>query len=400
MRAVTWSLPAAFQGSRYTVAVFVGLLIFSSVLYSYSQRQTSGFIYWFDDWVFYADSSGSYSHMKEISFEGNMWRHPLYPIIVHPLLSAAKALLGLGTRQAARVVIALLAALNVSLSFLLFQSCLTEKGTAILLTVIYAFMFSNLVFFSVPETYSLSNIGILVFLLLISRCSGPPSNRHVLLLGLVCGTGALLNPPLGLLLVSVYALFVARFGIRPSVTPCLKATFAALLVYLGTNFMLFGFDFVEKSRKLASKWATFSNYLDPANWLNVGVSFFVYAVISPLQELERSIRLEDITGYFRSPLKILLFFAFAFYLGYAFVRLVRQQRDDLVIVAAAWLTAAFVFHVYFNPREALLYSCQVLVPFMLILGRAFEGIRWKWKVFPLGLFSIGLAIVNLRCLQA
>ena len=42
----------------------------------------------------------------------------------------------------------------------------------------------------------------------------------------------------------------------------------------------------ESAQELIDKWATIANFLDPSNWLNVGVSFFVYAVISPLNELE------------------------------------------------------------------------------------------------------------------
>lgn len=387
------------QRRWYPLTVFVAFFICFFVLYSHSQRQTSGFIYWFDDWVFYADSSGSYNHMKEISFDGNMWRHPLYPLIVSPLVSGIKAVFGLGNRQAAKEVIALLAALNVVLFFTLGHHCFKEKISVLVFTALYGVLFSNLVFFSIPETYSLANAGILVFFLLVVRFHADITEKRAIILGFASGVGALANPPLGLLLFSVYVLCLRRLSWRQSLQRCLWATLVALLVYLGANFLLFGLDYIENSQKLASKWATIGNFFEPANWLNVGVSFFVYAIISPLDELERSIGLKDFSGYFQSPLKILIFAVFIFYLGFAIIRLAQRGADRVVLTAAVWLGVLSIFHLYFNPREALLYSCQGLGPLMLILGRVFSDITWKWKTLALGVFSMGLGYVNFKCLM-
>ena len=385
------------QRHWYHLTVFVAFFICFFVLYSYTQRQTSWFIYWFDDWVFYADSSGSYDHMKDISFDGNMWRHPLYPLIVSPLVSGIKAIFGIGNRQAAKEVVALLAALNVALFFTLFQSCFKEKIAGLVFTILYGLLFSNLVFFSIPETYSLANLGILVFFILVIRFRFDITKKRAMILGVASGVGALTNPPLGLLLFSLYALCLRRLAWIQNLQRCLWATLMALLVYLGANFFLFGLDYIEKSQKLANKWANIANIFEPMNWLKVGVSFFVYAVISPLDELERSIGLKDFSGYFQSPARSLVFAIFILYLLFTVIQLARRGVDDLVITAAAWLGVLSVFHLYFNPREALLYSCQALGPFMLILGRVFADISWKWKGLVIGIFSIGLGYVNFKC---
>lgn len=385
------------QRHWYPLIVSTALFICFFVTYTYSQRQTSWFIYWFDDWVFYADSSGSYDHMKEISFDGNMWRHPLYPLVVSPLVSGIKAVFGFGNRQAAKVVIALLAALNVALFFILCHSYLKEKNTALVFTCLYGVLFSNLVFFSIPETYSFANLGILVFFLLIIRFRCNLTKKRAVILGVVAGAGALANPPLGLLLFSLYILCLRRLAGIQRLQRCLWATLTTLLVYLGANFLLFGLDYIEKSQKLANKWATIVNFFEPMNWLNVGVSFFVYAVISPLDELKRSIGLGDFSDYFQAPARSLVFAIFIGFLLYAVFRLIRRGVDDLVCTAATWLAALSIFHLYFNPREALLYSCQALGPFMLILGRVFADISWKWKALAAGIFTIGLGYVNFKC---
>jgi hypothetical protein len=337
--------------------------------------------------------------MKEISFDGNMWRHPIYPLIVSPLVSGIKAGLGFGNRQAAKLVVALFAALNVVLFFTMLSAYLKVRNTALVFSGLYGILFSNLVFFSIPETYSLANMGILIFFLLIIRFRAHLTKKRAIILGLTSGLGALANPPLGLLLFSIYALRIHRLGWRNRLQRCLWATGAALLVYLGANFLLFGLDYIEKSQKLANKWATVANFFDPMNWLNVGVSFFVYAVISPLDELERSIGLKDFGGYFQSPVRCLIFVIFILYLLLTTMQLIRRGVDEVVVMAATWLGALSIFHLYFNPREALLYSCQALGPFMLILGRVFTDISLKWKTIMLGIFSIGLGYVNFKCLM-
>ena len=396
-------LPGGDSGVRqhqwYRLTLFVALLFFFFGFYSYSQLKTSRWIYWFDDWVFYADSKASYSDMKEISFEGNMQKHPLYSVMVHPLFAVMKTVFGLGTRQAAKAVIALIGALNVSLIFLLFSFCIHEKTTALVFTGIYGVLFSNLVFFSIPETYSLTNLGIVVFFILAATFHKKISTHRAVVLGIAAGVGALLNPPLGLMLFSVYALCGRQNAFRRSLVLSLWATLATLFVYLGANFFLFGFDFIEHSRKLAGRWASFSNFLYPENWLNVGISFFAYSVISPLKELERSIGLGDMAGYFRSPVTAVAFLLFSFYLGYIALRMIRRLNDILIIAAAAWLAASYLFYVYFNPGEAFLYSCQALAPYLLILARVFQDISWKWKTAPLTLFFVGVTYVNFKCFQ-
>ena len=203
---------AFLQRHRYGLSASAVLFICFFVMYIYTQHQTSWFIYWFDDWVFYADSSGSYDHMKGISFDGNMWRHPIYPLVVVPIVSGIKAVFGFGNREAAKVAVALLAALNVALFFTLLRSCFKEKITALLFSCLYGVLFSNLVFFSIPETYSLANLGILVFLLFIIRFRNGITNKGAVILGLIAGVGALINPPLGLLLFSLYILCWRRLA--------------------------------------------------------------------------------------------------------------------------------------------------------------------------------------------
>jgi hypothetical protein len=316
---------------------------------------------------------------------------------MYPLWVTMKTAGGLNKRRSAHAVIALIAAVNVTLVYLLLGSYINDRFSVLLFTSLYGVSFSNLVFFSIPETYSLTNIGIIVFFLLAVKFHKNITPGRTVILGIVAGIGSLLNPPLGLLLFPVYVLCSAHDNMRRRMLLSFSATLATLFIFLGTNFMLFGWDYIEHSRKFSTRWASLSNYLDPSYWINVGVSFFIFSVLSPMEELERSIGFKDVMGYFRNPAKTILFLLFCVYLGYMGVIIKRQIKELLVVAPVVWLLALSLFYVYFNPGEALLYSCQALAPYMLIIARVFQRISFKWKDIPLVLFVIGATYVNLTC---
>ena len=366
--------------------------------YWYTSQKTSRWIYWFDDWVFYADSRSVYADMKKMSFEENMQRHPLYSLIIYPLWVTMKTVGGHNRRSSASAVIALIAAVNVTLVFLLLDSYITDRISVLLFTSLYGVSFSNLVFFSIPETYSLTNIGIILFFMLAVKFHKNLTTRRVVILGIAAGIGSLLNPPLGLLLFPVYVLCRLHANTRQWTWLTLWATLATLFIFLGTNFTLFGWEYIEHSRKFSTRWASLSNYLDASHWMNLSISFFVFSVISPLEELERSIGIKDVMGYFRDRLITALFLLFCIYLGYVVIVIRHQIKERLFMAAVAWLFALSLFYVYFNPGEALLYSCQALAPLILIMARVFQKISFKWKEIPFALFVLGTAYLNLACL--
>ncbi len=368
-------------------------------LYWYTCQKTSGWIYWFDDWIFYADSRSVYADMKQLSLEENMQRHPLYSVLVYPLWIAIKTIGGLDKRGSAHAVIALIAAANVTLFFLLLGSYINERIPVLLYTGLYGVLFSNMVFFSIPETYSLTNIGIILFFIFAVKFHKHLTSRRAVILGITSGIGSLLNPPLGLLLFPIYVLCSAHIRIRQRIILSLWATMTTLLIFLGTNFALFGWDYIEHSREFSTRWASLFNYLDPSYWINVVFSFFFFSILSPLEELERSIGVKDVPGYFRNPVTTALFLFFCIYLGYMVVVVKRQAKDQIVTSALAWLFALSLFYVYFNPGEALLYSCQALAPLILIMARVFQEISFKWKDVPLILYIMGVAYSNLACLS-
>ncbi len=377
------------------IAVALALFLAAFGLYYRILADLSGFAYWFNDLVFYSDTHGTYSHMKEISLEGDMRKHPLFSVTVHPLVAVVRTLSDIGNREAARRVLAFLAALNVLGMYLLLLKALETRVLAFLLASLYGILFSNLVFFALPETYSLSNLGILLFFLAAAWVMERFRILDAALLGGLAGVGALLNPPLGLLVLAVWGVSFLRLPRRDAVRACLLATVTSIVIFLGTNLLLFGSGFFEYSRKYTGKWADPANLFVSRNWANVGVSFFVYGVISPLEDLARSISLGNVLGYFSSPMKTLLAIIYAAFFPVAAVYAVRR-RDPLAVASCIWLAALLGFYVYFNPREAFLYSCQALAPLLLALGFALAEIPWKGKIPALAAFTAALAWINLQ----
>jgi len=379
-------------------------LLFASffLLYHRAADQHSSLIYWLNNRVFYSDTRTSYSHMKEISFEGDMRKHPLYSVVVHPLLAIVKHLFDLGTRDAARAVVAFLAAVNGALFYLLARRLPSSRPTAFLFAAAYGLLFANLVFFSIPETYSLSTTGILLFFLLLTRFRAALTPRGTLVLGSAAGVASLLNPPLGLLLGAVVALAFLRLPPRRAPAASALAALPAAIIYLAANLLLFGTGYFEYSQRYAGKWAALSNLFHLHDWLNVGSSFFVFGAVSPLDSLQRSIGLRDWGGYFTLPaagLATLGLIGFAIYTLVMLIRRRDSKGEGIVLPAAAWLAAIFVFYVYFNPKESLLYASQALGPFVLILARRYEIILWRWKWTGILAWIALAAWANISCVM-
>ncbi|MBW1697266.1 MAG: hypothetical protein JRH18_00735 [Deltaproteobacteria bacterium] len=382
---------------RFGLLMFALLFLFFFGFYLFNQRYTTRWIYWFDDWIFYADTSTYYSTMKNFSLEGEVRKHPLFSVLVHPMVAVAKTVFDIKTRQAVKMVIAAVAALNIALVFVLLYSALADVHTALLFTGFYGVLFSNLVFFSIPETYSLTNLGIGAYFILTVRFHERITPYRSVILGITAGLGALLNPPLGLLLFSLYTMCLLQHGLRQGLKLALPPTLVAVFIFTGANFLLYGFDYIEHSQKLVSRWASFSNYFDPVKWFNVGISFFIFGAISPLQELERSIRLEHALAYFHSPIKAVIVSIFTALVAYSLTTAARRRTDMLLLASVTWIVVLYLFYVYFNPNEAFLYSPQIQVPFILILATGFDEINWKWKQIAFLVFIFGVGYINMRC---
>jgi hypothetical protein len=104
-------------------------------------------------------------------FDANHYRtkvHPLFVILLNPLGTALKALLG-APRPAALLLNSAAGALGVALFHLLLRQLGVAAGRAILWTALFALSSSQLFFGSIPETYAFSGASLLLLFVLFAH---------------------------------------------------------------------------------------------------------------------------------------------------------------------------------------------------------------------------------------
>ncbi len=390
---------------------FAGAALFLAFFFLYHQNlnRLPGLAWWINNRIFYADTSDIYRDTKAFSLDRDMRKHPLFALTVAPAARAIHAVTGFSRRDSARVTFALLAALNVLIAFRCLRILLGEAPAAALAAALHGLLFAHLAFWSVPETASLASLALCLFWWMFLRFAPAPSPRRILLLGAVAGAGALATPPLGLLTLPAAWMAWRTLPRRAALRWIAAEGALALAIFLAVALALFGAGFFESSARYSETWASAANFLAPSRILNVFVSFFLYSAVSPLSELRAGLDLRHFSEYWRSPLPACAALAWLAALGgaiWTFARLLRQRRESSpdpaisVFAGAAivWIAVIVPFYIYFNPREAFLYSGQALGAIYFLMAGALREWSALWRrAVPLALGAL-LGFVNLRCL--
>lgn len=338
--------------------------------------------------------------MRRVVGYGDLRRHPLFSVVTAPIVDIFQAILGCQENAAIIFTIAFCGATVVASAWWVLSRALSSYALAACLTGLYALMFTNVVFFSIPETYVVSCCAIVLcfgaFLTLLDKSSWwVPA-----IFGALIGIAALCNPPL-LSLALVPGVYWLSMG--PLVHTIARSTILAVsaAVVSGTYYWIFyTVFFPHDAAGFQGDWVALNsmtsvqNLYDGSLYSFVFINFFVASVITPSEVMRPVLRPADLAGF---TTNITTVSAVALYAAVFLVSLISliRHRDRLLVPICIWFACLGTFHVYFNPNEALLYSPQVLFPLVLLLGRALSNIRCRsaWKIAPL-IFLMILMIAN------
>ena len=127
-------------------------------------------------------------------------------------------------------------------------------------------------------------------------------------------------------------------------------------------------------------------------------SFVVLSVISPSEKISNSMNFsQDFLNYFDSTIGAYLILFYIVILG-IFLYYIVKTRDIIRDSSLIFILFMALFYLYLNPREALLYSCQVLFPLTLVFADITNRINFSNKYIFLIVFIIFMAIKNVSTL--
>ena len=354
------------------------------------------------DVIFEADTSIIVAKLAGVrTFDDSQFlNHPFFFLTAYPLVRAFQWTSFIDMHSSILLVLALLSALCVVGTFLLLKSYFSSTRLALLFACLYAFFFSNLVIYSIPETYSMSILAILLYLSYLLRVRGSLDGRDSLVLSVLAGFAALFNPPLLSLLTIHLVLILRRIEFKRWAALAAANVALGALVFLLVNFLIppdkDGWTFLPTYSIYAKKWASIGNLLDMGSVATVIVDFFFYSVLSPTGQLPRRLAWQDLSGYWHSWLGTLLFPLLASYICYGLFAAIKHHKSHpLGGSLLSWMLLMLLFYIYFNPRDAMLYSSQILLPLTFILALAFETIRVRAPI-KYGVMGTACALLALN----
>lgn len=353
------------------------------------------------DAVFGADTFKAVAFLHFVSFDDEMRRHLLFSATGSRLVGFFQNALFISQDDSIVLVLGLLAALNIVGVFILLRRFFSSAGPALLLSVSFAFWFSNLVIFSIPETYALSDLWVVIYLSVLLRVGTEHAWWKALGLSLLAALASLYNPPLLSLMLIHVILFYDRSKWGLWVRSGLANLSLGATAFLSANYALARqYRVFWSLSQFAIKWASIDNFLGWRGPAQVLVSFFLYSILSPTSYLPRALSLHDLYGYLRSPLGLALVPVVLVLLAVGtFIAVAKSaQYRRLAIALLAWILVIVLFYIYLDPQKAILFSSQVMPALLIILAIAFKSIKTKpWVKSGAVLLVSALVAVN-NCL--
>lgn len=386
--------------TAWRMILWLGVFLLALGFYYFNQRLLTPVSLNAQDVIFGSDTQEIVEALLHPTFENDMRKHVLFSVTLAPIIQFLDTLPLLSPLRAMRWVLAALAALNVAGVFLMVL-LRSDWADALLFSGVYALAFANLVIYSIPETYAMSNLMIIVYLLAAYGLRNQLNMRSSLALAALAGLAALYNTPL-LALVGIHLLLMWKerpFGQWVGVSLANMAV--SVGVVAGVNLAIYGAEIFLFWRGYSSSWASPLNWLNPHYAATVLVDFFVFSIATPVPYLPFALGWLDWPRYWHTPLGALLSLLVPVaVLGGLVVALRKKQAFDLAVLA--WVGVMTAFYIYFNPLEAMLYASQILAALVIVLAGAFQQAPGTPRVRRAILlaFVLALAVHNVPALWA
>ena len=292
-------------------------------------------------------------------------------------LSGIGHILGFSRDQSFLFAFAALDVVFVITIFALFLRLGGNLALALAMTLWTASTNAILTQLSMPETYILT-MTLMAGAALFAIASAPKIAGHPVrsgvLMGVAAGLCALANLPAATVSF-IYAWLAwnelkdrkpAQRFLLALALPCAVAGFIGLLPGLGGA----NADGPTYFSSFSNSWATFANFFKPhvlADYASIS-AFFAWA--SPYSEAMCRYIVQDLPELIKRTPANLAMAATAGLLSYAILRLRRNPMRSILPGILAAIGTLLVFYIYFNPIEAILYSCQwVLLMLMASANR-------------------------------
>jgi hypothetical protein len=323
------------------------------------------------------------------------WKHPLISPLGRLGTAGFQMIPGLSREQVLAGAIALLAMLVVLSFHMVVRPLLRNRWAAMAASSASGLTLASLCLLGVPESYAASILVVLLFLFVWLRDELLARPRTTARLGLIAGVAGLANVPL-LMLAGIPALRVlleadwARAVRRGTVVAALGLLTAGT-VLLGHGWLKHGspLGYVHRAAEYGGGYADIGRLADPAAVAQVLACFLVFAVASPIEAVPARLGPTDLRAYLGSAGGAIGLAAVGLTLTLAIAALFGRHAR-VAICLWAWIAAMIGFYVFFNPKDAMLYSVQTQPALLLLAALGAASVA---SVRASGLLLLALVIL-------
>ncbi|PKN86789.1 MAG: hypothetical protein CVU46_06545 [Chloroflexi bacterium HGW-Chloroflexi-8] len=379
----------------------IGIFIFFVIIYYLNSRHIWNIVSQKQNIIFGSDTMDTLDNLKELTFEVDTKKRLLFSVTLTPISKSIQKVLGLSQNKSIRLTLAILAALNITGVYLFLKKYSSSTIESLLFTGFYSFFYSNFVIFSIPETYSMSNLFILIYIATLFVLLKSSTVYSCMLLSVITGAASLYNPVLlSLVIIPIVMVFIQSDRKRWAIISL--SNFAiGVFIYYFANYLLFRENPFVVLNYYANSYASLNNLLDIKSIAGVFSNFYFFSILSPHHYMSANLGLIDWLGYGNfifGPVVILLVGIFLIYGIYVlFAR--KIQKEAFLLSLLMWTVLLSLFYTYFNPKEAILYSSQILFPLIIIFLHAFRTIKWRLSTKFI-VFSICLLFIAFNNISA
>jgi hypothetical protein len=341
--------------------------------------------------------------LEERAYAGfNLRKHPLAVVAV---AAAAWPLttLGVPPGPAGSAALAGWQALGAFAAFLFLRRHFLGNLNASLLTILALSSFSAITVFSIPETYGVTFTAASLALVAFGELARLASRRPLaagLLAGLAGAPAGWANLPAAAIVLGYAGLAWRRLppgaGSRLAAAAILPCGICVGATALPTFILDASSSFGWQQRYIAA-YASWANFIDARIVLDYLASFLVFSFVARLEHLRCRFAVADFAQMSGSVLRSAAWAAAAGTIALGVARgLAKPASRAFVLGMLAVVAALFVFYLYFNPDEALLYGSRWAT--VLYLAAA-AGLRDGRAAAALGLASALALSVNIAPLH-
>lgn len=351
--------------------------------------------------VFGSDGQDTAAMLSSLSLDTpDAYKHPLFALGGRFLVFVLQSVTDLSDHSAIVLALALMGAACMLMALLVFRSLTGNSLSTWIGGLLYGLSFSNLVIFSIPETYCVSLFILLCYMNVFLFLKDRLTTGGALVLGMLAGAAGLANVPLLTLglIPGIYMTMTRNWRDTFWFSSVMLVT--SVVVYLGVVLVVFGPEQILFAQNYSNDWLMWSQLARLPVYLSVWLQFFLYSLVAPGVEIQVHYFTADSLLYFHSPAALVALAGLV--AGFLVsLRIAISTRSALVCSLLVWMFALSIFYVVFNAAESILYSVQVLPAVCMLLVIAHKHVAVRSWTMTATLLTIGcLAFNNLNIFYA